>query len=164
MTSTPVKPKNNDDIAAAIALAEQKSQIVEQIDWSGIDTAADAFKALADLGINVTNASDYGDGFKLLESKDKRKLVDVPFICVNARIANGDFGDFSILHVLTQNNDKYILVDGSAGIHRQVQTYGRAVFIGLMCENGLTVSDYEYHDEKLGKMVPASTFYISGMK
>lgn len=170
MASTSVTNQSANDDKSALALAEQKSQIVDQIDWSSIVSAKDAFQALADLGIQVTNASDYGDGFKLIEDKDKGKLVGVPFICVNARIANGSFGDFSILHVITKNNDKYLIVDGSTGIHKQVSNHGRAVFIGLMCEDGLTVSEYDYEvrDPKTGELTgekrPAKTYYINGMK
>jgi hypothetical protein len=152
------------DIAAAIEAADKKSKAVEAMDWATILTADDAFKALQAAGIQVTNASDYGDGFRLIEDKDKGKLVGIPFICVNARIANGTFGDFSILHVITKHNDKYLLIDGSTGIHKQVQNHGRAVFVGLMCEQGLTVSEYDYLDEKSGELRPAKTYYIAGMK
>ena len=84
------------EIAAAIEMADAKTKVVEAIDWASIVSADDAFKALADAGIKITNASDYGDGFKVID--DKNKLVGVPFVSVMARIANGSFGDFSILH------------------------------------------------------------------
>lgn len=170
MTSTTVPATTDKAMLAAIAEAEKKSKAVDALDWRSIVTAEDAFKALAELGIQVTNASDYGDGFALLDDKDKGRLVGVPFICVNARVANGSFGDFSILHIITKNNDKIILTDGSTGIHHQVQRHGRGVFVGLMCENGLTVSEYDYDviDPKTGELTgekrPAKTYYIDGMK
>ena len=157
-----------DSIAASIAEVERKSAAVEALDWSKIVTAEQAHEAFKSLGIQITKADDYGDGFKLMPDKDKGRLVGVPFICVNARIAQGDHGQFSILHVITYAGDKWIVTDGSSGINKQVQNHGLAVFIGLVCENGLTVSEYEYEDvdPKTGevKMKPAKTYYIDGMK
>lgn len=160
--------KELDNIAASAIEAERKARAVEDLDWAKIVTAEQAFEAFKSLGIPVTKADDYGDGFKLMPDKDKGRLVGVPFICVNARIAQGDHGQFSILHVITYAGDKWIVTDGSSGINKQVQTHGLGVFIGLVCENGLTVSEYEYEDvdPKTGevKMKPAKTYYIDGMK
>lgn len=163
-----VDGKELDKIAASMAEVVRKRAAVEALDWSAIVTAEQAFEAFKSLGIQVTKADDYGDGFKLMPDKDKGRLIGVPFICVNARIAPGDHGDFSILHVITYAGDKWIVTDGSSGINKQVQTHGLGAFIGLLCENGLTVSEYEYEDvdSKTGevKMKPAKTFYIDGMK
>lgn len=166
MTSTKTPEKVSEDISRSIQMADEKSKAVEALDWSTIVTAEQAYKAFEALGIKITRAEDYGDGFKLIE--DKSRLVGVPFICVNARTTAGDHGDFSILHVITEHNDKLIVTDGSTGIHKQVLTHGRAAFIGLFCPSGLTVSEYEYEsvDEKTGevKMKPAKTYYVDGMR
>lgn len=149
-------------VATSMAEAKEKASVVDAIDWRHIISADDAFKALADAGIQITNATDYGDGFTVID--DKKRLVDNPFIVVNARLAHGDFGHFSILHVITKQNEKFIVIDGSTGIYAQVLRHGVSVFIGLLCELGLTVSEYEYEDEKTGEKRPAKTYYIAGMK
>lgn len=101
-----------------------------------------------------------GTGFKILEEKDH--LVGVPFVVLRWRFHNGNFGPFVSAEIVTENNGRYILNDGSTGIYQQLKAFGEKTGQngGLLVKGGLTRSDYEYKDEK-GRDVPATTFYLS---
>jgi len=126
----------------------------------------DALATLADAGISVQSASDFGDGFGVM---DKSEFVNRKFLLLDCRIIPGDksdFGsDFAILRIVATDGTKAILTDGSreSGLCPQVKRMmDRGVSGGVMCEKGLTVSEYTYTDEK-GKETPAKTYYIHGM-
>lgn len=119
--------------------------------------------ALALLGPeNFVNVGEVlGDGFETLDKKDK--LVDVPFIVIKTKEVDGDWGGtFSVIHLVTESNKKYVLLDGSTGIHKQLGEL-RERFGGdvppLVCKHGLRRSDYEYTDEQ-GQTKPATTYYL----
>jgi hypothetical protein len=133
---------------------------------SSFDQALDLFQNTPD-GI-VTADQEMGDGFTVLETGKKRRLIDVPLLFMEWEFYKGDYGDnseFVAARVLAKFEGgglgKYILNDGSAGIFRQLKAYtektGRRS--GLIARNGLRVSDYEYTDDN-GNTAPASTFYI----
>jgi len=134
---------------------------------TNIKSFDDAKQVLADAGVQVTDISDYGDGFLVM---DKAELVNVPFIILDYKFADGDFtGDdgkpqkFSITRLVTADNRKAILTDGSTGMRKQLERLERrGVTGGILCQKGLTVSEYEFTDEK-GKKTPAKTYYFHGM-
>lgn len=109
---------------------------------------------------NVKVASEeIGDGFKLLENKDQ--LCGVQFLIVNWDFHQGDHGEFVSCKVITQDNLKYIVNDGSSGIRDQLMAYTakQNIKAGLFCKKGLRRSDYKYTDEN-GQEKPATTYYL----
>ncbi len=125
--------------------------------------------------------TELGDGFRVANEEDERRLIGVPLMLLEWRWNDGDFGEFVSIVAVAQGADgqatKWILNDGSTGIREQVRDfetkYGRNG--GLMVRQGLRVSDYttdldtgkpinkkdlvEYHKEgkKTGK---GYTFYL----
>lgn len=129
---------------------------------NGFDSA---LAALENAGIGYESISDYGTGFSVT---DKEKLVGVPFIALEWRFNTGDFGSFVSAAIVTKTGQKLILNDGSTGIREQFQMVSakrsadghKSPQAGLMVPNGLSVSNYNYTDEK-GEVRPARTYYLS---
>lgn len=110
----------------------------------------------------VDSATVIGDGFTLLDNKEKARLIGVPMLVLGWRFAQGDHGEFVSAHVMTKNNEKFILNDGSTGIYQQLRELTDSGNTGVLaCRNGLRRSDYEYPDPTTGEMKPAVTFYIA---
>jgi hypothetical protein len=108
--------------------------------------------------------TELGDGFAVLESKDKRTLIGVPLMFMEWQFNQGDMGEFVSARVAAKQGNgvgKYIINDGSTGIYRQLQEFSKRTgrSTGLYARHGLRVSDYKYTDNE-GKEKPASTFYI----
>lgn len=107
----------------------------------------------------VEYSEEFGSGFTLV--KDKNQLLGVEFMIVEMKIHEGVHGDFSVLHLVTIDDRKMIIVDGSTGIHAQVSAMlSKGVSQFVHVKDGLNRSDYTYTDEN-GKEIPASTFYLS---
>lgn len=126
-----------------------------------IKSISDALQALSDAGIPVVDSTELGNGFVVIP--DKGNLVGVTFVVMGARQTIGDQGEFSILYVMTENGDKWVVTDGGSGIHRQIgdviEANGTAA--GLLVKGGLVRSDYQYvGDDGVGR--PATTYYLSG--
>jgi hypothetical protein len=144
-------------------------------------TYADAAQMLTDAGIEAEFASDYGSGFSVV---DKATLVGVPFLVIEWRFNTGSYGGsedadgvFVSVTAVTKANDKVIFNDGSTGICAQLQmvTEGRVAkgiatdkaHAGLVCEKGLSVSQYYRNKEGTISKVPAkgfepaATYYIA---
>lgn len=120
----------------------------------------DAIALLTAEGMEIRDVKDLiGDGFSLTE---KNVLVNVPFLIFDSKIVDGgDHGAFSVTRVVTSDGRKLVLTDGGTGIHRQIQQmHGRGIYGGVLCKEGLTVSEYDYTDEK-GKVTPAKTYYFA---
>lgn len=125
----------------------------------------DAMALFAQQGMPVTSITEYGDGFQA--GADKSDFVNVKFVIVDLKIVPGeksDYGsDFAVVWIVTVDGRKAILSDGGTGICAQVKTLiERKAELPIMCEKGLTVSEYDYVDDK-GKKTPAKTFYFDGM-
>jgi hypothetical protein len=101
-----------------------------------------------------------GDGFTALADKDK--LVGVAFAIPKFKIVQGDFGEFVVVWAITRDGHKLRFSDGSSGIKEQLLRYQELTgqYGGLVCQTGLTRSDYEYEDAD-GNMRPATTYYIA---
>ena len=131
---------------------------------SEIGSLDDARKALQAAGIEIESASDYGTGFVMVE---KDSLLGVPFLALQWKFAEGDFGSFVVVHAITAKNEKVVFTDGSTGIKDQF--YGISEkrlsrgasnpYAGLAVEQGLRKSDYEV--EVNGKPSKATTYYLS---
>jgi hypothetical protein len=131
---------------------------------AAIDGFESALAALDTAGFSYESISDYGTGFRVIE---KDKVIGVPFIVMEWRFNEGDFGEFCSAAIVTKNGDKFVINDGSTGIRLQLQMVTAARIAqgkvnpqaGLMVPNGLTVSSYETEID--GKMTKARTFYLS---
>lgn len=124
-------------------------------------TYSDLRALVQERGLKVTNASDVlSDGFEL--SKDKEGLVGIEFVIVDWRFtesdAYGDEGEFVTVRLITAQNAKLIINDGSTGIMKQLKGIDQEGV--LYVKNGLRVSEYEYTDAK-GKKSKARTYYLS---
>lgn len=148
----------------ADAKATELAKISDDETLAEIKSLDDAFKALANAGINVTEAKELGTGFQILKEKDQ--LVGVPFLILmmsfNSSEKFGEGGEFVSLHVITEKGDKWIVNDGSTGIMDQCKRYAKAGHsAGLIFREGLTRSDYE--KEVDGKTIKATTYYLSSV-
>jgi hypothetical protein len=121
----------------------------------------DALQLLASAlgGENIATAdSTLGDGFAVIDNKDR--LIGLPFLLLNWQESLGDHGPFTIARGVTRDGFKFVMTDGSTGIHEQLQAYtgktGKSA--GLLCRHGLRRSDYTYDDNGTDK--DASTYYI----
>lgn len=150
-----------------------------------IDTLAsisswdDAARLFVDAGHELATAMDLGDGFALI---GKDQLVGVPFIALQWRTVNGDFGEFVAVHVVTKNpitvdgqdKSKFVFVDGSTGVREQLGYMSDRLSRngGLVCGRGLRASEYPYcdscngavadgHEAETGhKVTKGTTYYI----
>jgi len=150
--------KKNDSslaVAESTKIAEWRETMVpKDLDYAGIA------KTLSDAG-ELASAAEYGTGFEVLDTKEKGRLVGVPFIVLDWDFHEGDNGDFVSLQVITNANEKLIINDGSTGIFKQMWEINaageaRAIFV----KKGLRRSDYEYTDRETGAKKPATTFYL----
>jgi len=127
-----------------------------------ITTFEEALLAAQEVGF-VVDASDLGDGFALL--KDKNQLVGKDLIVMSVRFNVGDMGKYAIIRVVTSENKKYVLTDGSTGMCSQLEQIASKLeakgvtMAALRCRRGLIRSDYEVEDHK-GNMIPATTYYF----
>lgn len=74
-------------------------------------------------GETVARSQDLGDGFTLLSTEDKDKLVGQPFLILHYRFVSSDKvpnARYATCRVVTQQGNKYILNDGSTGICQQL--------------------------------------------
>lgn len=96
-------------------------------------------------------ADELGDGFALLDSDHKGRLIDVPLLFLEWSFYPGEFGSkFVAARVMARNPDggtsKYIVNDGSTGIADQLAEYSKRTgkYGGLMAKRGLRASEYTY--------------------
>ena len=103
------------------------------------------------------------------EVVDKDVLIGVPFLICDVRIyASKQYGNnVAAICVMTKDNDRLIINDGSTGIYQQVLHMLRTTKrkSGIMCPNGLRKSTYKVtvvdgmNDTE--KEIEASTFYVA---
>lgn len=87
-------------------------------------------------------AGEYGTGFVVV---DKSKLIGTPFLILQWQVHDGNYrGGFVAAHVMTQTGDRYIVVDGSTGVYKQLAEVaaGRERNGGVFVAGGLTKSAY----------------------
>lgn len=149
--------------------AETQRGILSTVDdetLSKINSWEDALALLQSHGVEVTDITDYGDGFVGVE---KDTLVNIPMVVLDYTISyNGEYKDdsgnvmpFVVVRAFTSDGRKVRFTDGSTGLCKQVLGFAkRGVKGGIRCPKGLTVSEYDYIDEK-GKHTPAKTFYFT---
>jgi hypothetical protein len=135
---------------------------------SEISTFADVEKAIAERGLGVLDFSDFGTGFAVLTTEEKRTLVGTPCAIIDWRFNFDDEngGEFVSLSIVTEDGRKVIVNDGSTGIYAQMsklEEKNPGVRGVIKLRKGFTVSDYTHVDEK-GKKTPATTYYLSTSK
>lgn len=118
----------------------------EPDDLRSIASFQDAMRLVEDtLGGTVVDASEeIGDGFTMLDDKDK--LINVPFIALQWRFTPGDFGkQYVIMRVVTDTGDKYVITDGGTGIAQQMASFTERTKRtgGLLVKRGLRKSEYD---------------------
>lgn len=119
----------------------------------------DILKALEGAG-EVMSAAELGNGWGVLGSKEKGRLVGVPLLVLSYQFNEGDNGEFVSAQVVT-NSERLIVNDGSTGIYQQLKDLAengetRAIY----CKHGLRRSDYTYTDPKTKEEKEATTFYL----
>lgn len=142
-------PKWDDDTLRSVTDFEAALQLAKQ-EFGGVDVASE----------------EMGDGFTLLGAADKIRLIGVALMFLRWEFHLGDQGEFVSAHIVTKDNGRYIINDGSTGIRAQLWAYTEKHKRqgALYVEKGLRKSDYmvELPDPKTGEMreQPATTFYI----
>ncbi len=88
---------------------------------------------------------ELGNGFRLIQKDDKGKLTGIPFIILHTAFNDGDFGEFASIALVTADNRKLILNDGSSGIADQLRGLVTATgrYGGWMVPGGLRESQYD---------------------
>lgn len=131
----------------------------------GIGSFSDALELIANKGLGAPeNFEAYGTGFKVV---DKATLVGVPFMMLEWRFSDGDFGRFVSFSGVTEDGRKIIVNDGSTGVREQLENVsasreskGMKASAPLLVREGLRVSEYDYTDEK-GNKSRAKTYYLA---
>jgi hypothetical protein len=96
---------------------------------------------------------ELGNGFRVLDNKDKAKLVGVPVILMDWTFNDGNFGKFVSVYLVSKNEDgsigRWILNDGSTGIAAVLAEYTNKTDRrgGLLVRGGLRFSEYTYCGE-----------------
>lgn len=130
----------------------------------GVDSF-DAAVALAKAKLGaesvVEAANVLGNGFTVLPTADKGKLIGVKFLMLWVDFNQGDQGPFCSFGIVTEDDRKLIVNDGSTGIYAQLdEWYGRSSYAGGLIVNGLRESRYTYTDDN-GVEKGAVTFYLN---
>lgn len=122
-------------------------------DLRSLATLEDAVRLIErEFGGVADATTEIGDGFTMLEEKDK--LLNVPMVVMQWVFATGDYTrdgertEYVIARILTEHAEKFIVTDGGTGICAQLREYeartGRTG--GLMCGRGLRKSEYDTVD------------------
>lgn len=156
------KKQNVDENSETTAVAIRK---FSDDDLRNISTFDDAFALMAEAyGQENIFAADQiiGNGFRVLSSKEKDRLIGVECVFLSWRFNPGKYNDeFVSVLVVTRAGEKFLMNDSGHGIYQQLhgvtESTGREG--GMFVRNGLSRSDYEYEDDK-GEMKPATTYYI----
>lgn len=111
----------------------------------GIGGFEDAVKLAADVWGGITPAGEHiGNGFSVVPKDQKGRLVGVGFVILAMKFHEGDFGEYVSMLIVTSNNDRLILNDGSTGIFYQardlVDVTGKSG--GFSVSDGLRISEY----------------------
>lgn len=138
-------------------------------------TEVDTRASLAQYSFDDLDQLDTISVIQGLDVAVKEDLIGKAFIVTKITVNEGSFGPFVSLEYVTRDNHAGVLNDGSSGIMAQCVAYidAKGLSTGdgktydlvdagmpLKSSRGLRKSDYEYTDDK-GKVIPASTFYMS---
>lgn len=110
-----------------------------------VESFDQAFALAADVWGGVVDAGELlGTGFDILNSEEKSQLLNVPFVVLDSAVHDGEQGEFCSVVVVTEKGARFILNDGSTGIHAQVLKLREktAKNGGWLIRNGLRKSEY----------------------
>lgn len=136
-------------------------------DYASIQSFDDALRLVGDkLGGEVVDVTDLGDGFSVLDNKNKTQLIGVPFIILSVSFHAGDHtredgekGEFTSLRVVTKDGRKLVINDGGSGIYEQMKMLHKmrpeSVGKPIVVHKGLRVSEYDHP-----QYGPSKTFYL----
>lgn len=146
-----------------VATVQHKISAAQLSEVSSFDDALRLMEETYGADALVLASDVLGDGFTLLENKDQ--LIGVGCAFVSWKESLGDFGPFIAARVVTEDNRKVVILDGSTGIYAQLAEFSQKIGRdgGMIARKGLRRSDYEYDDvDKNGEPVkrPASTYYL----
>lgn len=158
MSEVAVIPQDKFNLAKLVdaKLPESWDEMVSLLNESGIEV---------DLAVDVL-----ADEWPIVE---KKALINKALMLATWSVSNpeesGDFeGQYIVVRGITKDGKRFRFADGSTGIFRQlvkltrerVQNGSATPNAGLYVPGGLTVSQYDYVDEK-GKKSKAETYYLS---
>ena len=124
----------------------------------GIGSFDDAVALLTETYGEIEDATNViGSGFRLGTDHDKFRLIDTAFIIVRMTFPQsdkykdadtGEYVHYAVLHVVTANNEKIIIMDGGVGIYQQCEEWSVRTGKqgGLVVRGGLRVSTYDLPD------------------
>lgn len=124
---------------------------VTDAELNAVASFEDAVRLATEVYGDLVPSYELGDGFTAVDSKDD--LVGVPFLIIGWGLGWSDFGvgeRFSIVRVVTQDNQKLRFVDGSTGVHRQLMDSFRGSpvnFRAILAIDGLQRNEYTPRDE-----------------
>ncbi|MCA9340351.1 MAG: hypothetical protein KDA17_05545 [Candidatus Saccharibacteria bacterium] len=157
---------------AATDVVKADSYFTES-DLTAIKSFNDVGAFLKQEGILTDSLKDYGNGFEVLDNK--ASLIDVTFVILDYRFSKGDNGEFVSLTVVTKDNRKLIVNDGSTGVRDQIKAIAQQRLERgipdkrpIMVEHGLKGSTYQRNDADGNKMfnddgspMMATTYYLA---
>ena len=128
-------------------------------DVSTIPAAGDKFATFAataaTFGDTITTVTGLDDWGPVISDKDA--LIDCPFIIVKFAFRDGDYGEYVAAEIITSDDEKFVVTDGSAGIYRQLKALAEDGKTGaVFAPKGLRRSDYEMNGRA------ARTYYLAG--
>jgi hypothetical protein len=111
-----------------------------------------------------------GDGFQIMSTDDKYKLIGMPMHILDWQFHDGKMGGFVSARVIVKSGvadheiQKWRIADGSHGIYQDLRKLsaklGRTHSVSV--RRGLRVSEYDVEVEQNGKQItlPSKTFYL----
>lgn len=122
------------------------------------------------LGAEPVDAADeIGNGFTVLPTDEKARLVGVPFIILSVDFAQGNNGPYASTMIVTKEGERLILNDGSTGIYAQLDEWCvKSSRVGGLMVAGLRRSEYKRSDPEAmrvkaesGTVLRGVTFYLN---
>lgn len=162
----------SEDSATETTEIVRRTPSIEQL--KAIQNFDDVKRLAAELNNDIVSSTELGDGFALLDTKDKDRLIGLPIMVIGWNFSMGDMGEFVTARVLAQEANgtfsKYIINDGSTGIYDQLKRISQLnPNAGIVTAiRGLRKSEYfvpvEVTDEQTGEtstvQKKSTTYYI----
>ena len=156
-------PEFIDTRADGTAIAQRTPRRFTDEELQGLKSFDDFANFMQAREEEVASAVDFGHGFQMLEQDAKRRLVDQELVIIDTRMISRDDGDFAVVYVITRPGEKFMFLDGSTGIYKQLVEWKPEGGLSMHVPHGLRASDYKKEVERNGRMVEtdATTFYIA---
>lgn len=126
-----------DDPAQVVPIKGVDSQYIPQ-------SYEDALAALEEAGVEVvaleTNWSQ----------AEKEALLGRPFLIFDVAFNSGDYaGEFTSVHLITEDGERYFINDGGTGVYAQLKELVATTKQtgGFLVKNGLRKSEYDYDQD-----------------